>query len=62
LARALAKSYPTLRIVFTSGYTDDAVLRRRLVDSAHTFLQKPFTGIQLAKAITDLLSAPASQG
>jgi CheY-like chemotaxis protein len=60
LARALARSHPTLRIVFTSGYTDDAVLRRRLVDAAHTFIQKPFTGMQLATAITELLTTQHS--
>jgi PAS domain S-box-containing protein len=60
LARALAAKYPTLRIVFTSGYTDDAVLRRRLVDSEHRFLQKPFTAEQLSTAISELL-VPASR-
>jgi two-component system, cell cycle sensor histidine kinase and response regulator CckA len=63
LARALAAKYPTLRIVFTSGYTDDAVLRRRLVDSEHRFLQKPFTAEQLSTAISELLvPAPRTSG
>jgi two-component system cell cycle sensor histidine kinase/response regulator CckA len=54
LATALSVSRPEMRIVFTSGYTDDAVLRRGLVDSAHAFVQKPFTGEQLANTIAAL--------
>ncbi|HSU97353.1 MAG TPA: PAS domain S-box protein, partial [Gemmatimonadaceae bacterium] len=59
-ARALAVSRPGSRIVFTSGYTDDAVLRKRLVTSTHAFVQKPFTGDQLVRTITSVLAEPAS--
>jgi len=45
-----------VHIVFTSGYTDDAVLRRGLIESAHAFLQKPFTGDQLAHTISALIN------
>jgi len=34
LATALANALPRVHIVFMSGYTDDAVLHRGLVDSA----------------------------
>jgi two-component system cell cycle sensor histidine kinase/response regulator CckA len=53
-ARALSKTHPELRVVFTSGYTDDAVLRRGLVDSIHVFVQKPFTSDQLLQAIASV--------
>ena len=59
-ARALASRRPASRIVFTSGYTDDSVLRRRLVDTTHAFVQKPFTGDQLVRTITALLDEPTS--
>ena len=42
---------PNVRILFTSGYTDDEVLRRRLVEEGQPFLQKPFTSQQLLRAI-----------
>jgi two-component system, cell cycle sensor histidine kinase and response regulator CckA len=58
-ARALALTHPDLRVVFTSGYTDDAVLRRGLVSTSHAFVQKPFTSEQLARAIAGLLDRPA---
>jgi CheY-like chemotaxis protein len=60
LARALAVSRPDMRVVFTSGYTDDAVVRRGLVDSAHAFVQKPFTGEQLAHTISGLIGESVS--
>jgi two-component system cell cycle sensor histidine kinase/response regulator CckA len=59
LANALSVSRPEMRVVFTSGYTDDAVLRRGLVDSAHAFVQKPFTGEQLAHTISTLIDPVA---
>ena len=59
LASALAVERPDMRVVFTSGYTDDAVVRRGLVDSAHAFVQKPFTGEQLAHTISGLLDSVA---
>jgi CheY-like chemotaxis protein len=43
------------RVVFMSGYTDETVNQRGLVDSTHTFLQKPFSGGQLAKVLNELM-------
>ena len=54
-AHALAETHPELRVVFTSGYTDEAVLRRQLVTATHAFVQKPFTGDQLVRTITGLI-------
>ena len=50
-AERLAVARPSLRVVFTSGYTDDEVIRRRLVEVGQSFLQKPFTSEQLVTAI-----------
>jgi two-component system, cell cycle sensor histidine kinase and response regulator CckA len=56
-AAALEKTRPGIPVIFTSGYTDDAVLRRGFVGANHTFLQKPFTGEQLAGAISAVIAA-----
>jgi two-component system cell cycle sensor histidine kinase/response regulator CckA len=53
--RFLAKK-PDLRVLFMSGYTEDALLRRREITSRLAFLEKPFTHYQLAKALHDLLA------
>ena len=55
LAAELASIRPKTRVVFTSGYTDDALIRRGLVDSPHAFLQKPFTEEQVAATLTALI-------
>jgi CheY-like chemotaxis protein len=60
LANELIAIRPRIRVVFTSGYTDDAVLRQGLVDSAHAFVQKPFTGEQLAHTISALIDSNSS--
>lgn len=60
LAGRCASLYPRMRILFTSGYTDDAVVRHGVVESGTNFLQKPFTVDALARKIRAVLDAPAS--
>jgi two-component system cell cycle sensor histidine kinase/response regulator CckA len=59
LASAVVATRQAIRVVFTSGYTDDAVLRQGLIDSTHSFVQKPFTGDQLAHTISGLMESVA---
>jgi PAS domain S-box-containing protein len=54
-ARAL---HPESRVLFMSGYTDDAVLRFGLLEEGQDFLQKPFTVARLAGKIRELLDRP----
>ena len=44
-----------MRVLYTSGYTDDAVLRHGLDDRAVAFLQKPFTPRMLARNTSEML-------
>ena len=48
---------PDLKTLFMSGYTEHAVLRRRLPDSPAAFLQKPFTQSVLAKKVREVLDS-----
>jgi two-component system cell cycle sensor histidine kinase/response regulator CckA len=43
LASALLEKYPSLRVLYVSGYTRDVIAGRGLLDSGLQFLQKPFT-------------------
>ncbi len=56
-AERIRHTHPDVPILFMSGYTDDAVLRRGVGDRQTPFLQKPFGAEDLACAIRDALSA-----
>ena len=58
LAEAIHKTRPTLRVLYTSGYTDDVELLRQLRENAVYFLQKPFTPTTLGAMIRAVLDAP----
>ncbi|MDQ3207049.1 MAG: response regulator, partial [Gemmatimonadota bacterium] len=55
LAERLRAVRPHTRVIFMSGYTDDAVLERNMVDSGVAFIQKPFTPAGLAAAVRSAL-------
>ena len=46
---------PDLKVLYMSGYNDDAVVRHGVVDSPVAFLQKPFDARTLATKVRDVL-------
>ncbi|MDQ8173505.1 MAG: ATP-binding protein [Gemmatimonadota bacterium] len=62
LAEQLEIMRPGLRVLFVSGYTDDAVLRTGISMDERTFLQKPFTSLDLARRVRAVLDLPAQVG
>jgi DNA-binding NtrC family response regulator len=63
LAERLARLRPVTRVLYMSGYTDDDIVRRGLVDLETAFIQKPFTVESLTRMVRDTLdrelAAPA---
>jgi PAS domain S-box-containing protein len=55
LANLVMKSRPDLRVMFMSGYTDDAIVHRGVLDADTPFLQKPFTPEALARKVRTVL-------
>ena len=55
VAAMLARIRPEMKVVFMSGYTDDAAVRHGIMNQGVPFLQKPFTPEQLASKILEVL-------
>ena len=62
LARRLLEVRPNLRVLYISGYSDEAIVRHGLLDPGTTFLQKPFSPAALARKVRELLDAPRPGG
>ncbi len=57
LAHQLRLRTPDVRVLFVSGYTDDAVVRQGVLLSDVAFLQKPYSPAELAAKVRQVLDA-----
>jgi two-component system cell cycle sensor histidine kinase/response regulator CckA len=55
MAGWLQTTYPDLKILFTSGYTDDAISHHGMLEKGVAFLSKPYTPVILARKIRAML-------
>jgi PAS domain S-box-containing protein len=55
LAEQLAGQRPRMRVLFMSGYTDDAVVRHGVLESTMELVQKPFSSDELARRVRKAL-------
>ena len=58
LARQLSSRRPSLRVLFCSGYTDDATVRDGVREAGTAFLQKPFAPEELIHKVREVLTTP----
>jgi len=61
LVEKVLEARPDIRVLFMSGYTDDEVMRRGVIDGQTAFLQKPFTPDLLAHKIREVLDITAPE-
>jgi FixJ family two-component response regulator len=55
MAEWLKTSYPQLKILFTSGYTDGDIVELGVMDPGVEFLPKPYTPATLASKVREML-------
>jgi two-component system, cell cycle sensor histidine kinase and response regulator CckA len=58
LFQRLAEIRPSLRVLYMSGYADEAVIRHGIVVEGTPFLQKPFTPFALSAKVRAVLDGP----
>jgi len=56
-ATRIARRFPGIQLLYTSGYTEDGAARRELLHEGVVFLEKPYTVGDLTRAVQRALSA-----
>lgn len=59
LADAVSEKWPAIRILYTTGYTRNAIVHNGVLDHGVSLLAKPFSLEQLAHKIREVLNMPA---
>jgi len=57
VAQRLLELRPGLKVLYLSGYTDDAIVRHGMLEPGIAFLQKPFSADALARKVREVLDA-----
>lgn len=57
LAKRLASLQPDMKVLYTSGYTDDTVIRHGALESGMAYIQKPFGSTTLSGKVREVLDA-----
>jgi CheY-like chemotaxis protein len=55
LTRQLIEQRPALKVIYMSGYTEDAIVKHGVLEPGIAFLNKPFTSQSLGQKIRDML-------
>ena len=61
LASQMGSLRPGIKVIFTSGYTDDAIARQGVLNPAVAFIQKPYRPKALARKIREVLDEKSSR-
>ncbi len=63
LARRAAALRPQIKVLYMSGYTDDALVRHQVFENIFAFVQKPFSPVVLEAKVREVLDSaePSTQ-
>jgi CheY-like chemotaxis protein len=61
LAKHLAMRRPDTKVLYISGYTDDAIIHHGFLELGSAFLQKPFTPESLARKVRQVLDTATGE-
>jgi two-component system, cell cycle sensor histidine kinase and response regulator CckA len=61
LAEKVAASRPETKVLYMSGYTDDAVVRHGILEEHTAFIQKPFLPDSFAVKVREALDQPTQR-
>jgi FixJ family two-component response regulator len=59
LAEEMARRRPGIKVLYTSGYTDNAIVHQGRLDPGVLLLSKPYRKSQLAKMVRQALGGDA---
>ena len=55
LARNLTQNRPSMKVLYMSGYTDNAIMHKGVLETGTKFIQKPFTPDAIARIVREVL-------
>jgi CheY-like chemotaxis protein len=61
VARQATARWPSIRVLYMSGYTTNAIVHHGVLDEGLFFLQKPFTPSDLAAKVRQVLDSPPAK-
>ncbi len=61
MAEWLKAAFPEIKILFTSGYTDDSIAKDGVLEDGMAFLSKPYTADTLGRKVREMLDSPQTR-
>jgi len=61
LATEVERRTPGIKVLYMSGYTEDAIMHHGRLDADAELLQKPFRRADLAQAVRKVLDGPRTK-
>jgi two-component system cell cycle sensor histidine kinase/response regulator CckA len=60
MAEWLKTTHPGIKVLFTSGHTDEAIAHHGMLETGVEFLSKPYTSATLARKVREVLDQPGA--